>query len=97
MIELKIHYEPPFNMLTKKGDEVISVKENIKLQELFEVFYEKYGEEFKKLLWDKKNPEELSDFLSIIINGRTFRDEKFLDKELKDGDDLSFLYVYFGG
>jgi molybdopterin converting factor small subunit len=97
MITLKIHYEPPFNMLTKKNDEVITVEDNIRLKKLFEVFYEMYGEEFKKLLWDKKNPYELSDFLSIIINGRTFRDEKFLDKELKEGDDISFLYVYFGG
>ena len=45
----------------------------------------------------KKKISEFSSFLSIIINGRSFRDEHFLEKILKDGDDIAFLYIYFGG
>ncbi|MGV9171315.1 MAG: MoaD/ThiS family protein [Promethearchaeia archaeon] len=97
MINIKLHYEPPFNKLAGKSNEVVSVEDNITLNQLFEILYERHGEEFKELLWDKKNPDDLSDFLSIIINGRSFRDEKFLDKVLEDEDDISFLYVYFGG
>ncbi len=98
MMSLKLHYEPPFNMLVDKIDEEIKLKEDsITLTDLFKEFYEKYGEEFKELIWDKVKQGELHDQLVIVINGRTFRDENFLQTELKDGDDISFLYVYYGG
>ena len=93
-----MHYEPPFNTLIKKLDEILKVeKDNITLDELLDIFYEKYGNEFNELIWDKNKKDELHKQLVIIINGRTFRDENFLRTELKDGDDISFLYVYFGG
>jgi molybdopterin converting factor small subunit len=98
MLSLKMHYEPPFNMLIKKLDEILNFEKNsITLTELFENFYEIYGEEFKELIWDKNKKDNLHKQLVIVINGRTYRDENFLQTELKDGDDISFLYVYFGG
>jgi len=57
----------------------------------------KYGDKFKGLIWDKVKKEEFHKQLVIILNGRTYRGENFLETPLKDGDDLSFLYVYFGG
>lgn len=97
MITLSIDYEPPFNKLTNKSREKLKIDSEITISELFELLEEKYGKEFKELIWDKNKEGELSSFLSIIINGRSFRDEAFLSKMLKDGDDLSFLYIYFGG
>jgi molybdopterin converting factor small subunit len=98
MISLQLNYEPPFNELTGKLREKIQFEENnITLYKLLEKLNEKYGEEFRDLIWDKKKKDELSSFLSIIINGNNYRDEKFLDKKLEDGDDISFLYIYFGG
>jgi molybdopterin converting factor small subunit len=35
--------------------------------------------------------------LSIIINGRSYRYKNFLETPLKDGDDISFIYIFFGG
>ena len=78
-------------------NEVITFDKELTLKELFEYFYKKYGDEFKSLLWDKKNPEEFSSFLSIIINGISYRDENFLNRIIKDNDDIAFLYLYFGG
>ncbi|TFG24195.1 MAG: hypothetical protein EU533_02410 [Promethearchaeota archaeon] len=97
MITLELRWEPPFNEITKKMNEVITFEKELTLKELLEYFYEKYGDEFKSLLWDKKNPEEFSSFLSIIINGISYRDDDFLDKIIKDKDDIAFLYLYFGG
>jgi len=97
MISLKLRYEPPFNEVTKKTTEIVKLEKEITLQALLEYFYEKYGEKFKELLWDKKNPQQFSSFLSIIVNGISYRDDKFLETILKDGDDIAFLYLYFGG
>ena len=98
MLSLKMHYEPPFNILIKKIDEILKIeKDSITLNELLNIFYDEYGNEFNELIWDKNNKDELHKQLVIIINGMTFRDENFLLTKLKDGDDVSFLYVYFGG
>ena len=93
-----MHYEPPFNQLVKKIDEELKIeKESITLTELFDLFHNKYGDEFNELVWDKNKKNDLHEQLVIVINGKTFRDDNFLQTELKDGDDISFLYVYFGG
>ena len=97
MISLNVHFEPPFNEVTKKTNEIVKLEKELTLKELLEHFSKKYGEKFKELLWDKKNPEDFSSFLSIIINGKSYRHEKFLETLLKDGDDIAFLYLYFGG
>jgi len=97
MISVKIHYEPPFSMLTKTFNEILKFDKELTLIQLIKSLQEKYGEEFRELVWDKKNEGELHKMLSIIINGRSFRYEGFLDTILKEGDDLSFIYIFFGG
>ncbi|MFX0176159.1 MAG: MoaD/ThiS family protein [Candidatus Hodarchaeota archaeon] len=97
MISLKLRFEPPFNEITEKTNDIVNLEKKLTLEQLLEYFYTKYGEKFKELLWDKKNPEEFSSFLSIIINGRSYRDKNFLETVLNDGDDITFLYLYFGG
>jgi len=97
MITLKLHYEPPFNILTKKIDEKIEIEENIKLMDLIDYLKGIYGNDFKDLVFDKKKNGEISSFVSIIINGRSYRHEKFFETLLKDDDDVSFIYIYFGG
>ncbi|MGB5910746.1 MAG: MoaD/ThiS family protein [Promethearchaeota archaeon] len=97
MISLSLRFEPPFNEVTTKTNEIVKLEKELTLKELLEYFYKKYGEKFKELLWDKKNPKEFSSFLSIIINGKSYRHDKFLETLLKDGDDIAFLYLYFGG
>ncbi len=97
MISLKLRFEPPFNEITKGTTQIIKFDQELTVKELLEFFKAHFGEKFYGLLWDKKKKNVFSSFLSIIINGRSFRDEHFLEKILKDGDDLAFLYLYFGG
>lgn len=96
-MEYHIHMEPPFSMLAKKSNQILTFEKELKLIELLEYFQEKYGEEFKQLVWDKKSKEELHKMLSIIINGQSYRHDEFLNTLLKDGDDISFIYIFFGG
>ncbi len=97
MISLKFRFEPPFNEITKGTNQIIKFDQELTVRELLDFFKEHFGKKFYELLWDKKKKNEFSSFLSIIINGRSFRDKHFLEKTLKDGDDLAFLYLYFGG
>jgi len=97
VISLKFRFEPPFNEITKGTNQIIKFEQELTVKELLTFFKEHFGEKFYELLWDKKKKNVFSSFLSIIINGRSFRDEHFLEKILKDGDDLAFLYLYFGG
>ena len=97
MISLKFRFEPPFNEITKDTNQIIKFDQELTVMELLAFFKEYFGEKFYELLWDKKKKDVFSSFLSIIINGRSFRDEHFLEKILKDGDDIAFLYLYFGG
>ncbi|MFX1277398.1 MAG: MoaD/ThiS family protein [Promethearchaeota archaeon] len=97
MIQLKLNYGPAFSNLTKKTKENINFDKELTIKALFEYFYNKYGEKFNELVWDKNDPNDFHKQLVIILNGQTFRDEKYLETPLKDGDDISFLYVYFGG
>jgi len=96
-VKYLIHMEPPFSILAKKSNEVVYFDKELKLIELIEYFQEKYGDEFKHLVWDKQKKDELHKMLSIIINGKTYRNENFLKTPLKDGDDISFIYIFFGG
>ena len=97
MISLNFRFEPPFNEITKDTNKIIKFENELTVKELLEFFKDHFGDKFYELLWDKKNKEQFSSFLSIIINGRSYRDENFLKTILKDGDDIAFLYLYFGG
>ena len=97
MISLKFRFEPPFNEITKSTNQLLQFEGQLTLSELLDRLKDQYGDKFYELLWDKKNKNEFSSFLSIIINGRSYRDENFLKTVLKDGDDIAFLYLYFGG
>jgi molybdopterin converting factor small subunit len=67
------------------------------MENLISHLQERFGEDFKVNIWDKKDPNEFHQRLSIIVNGRTFRDEKFLSRKLKDGDKIWFTHYFFGG
>jgi len=97
MITLNLSFEPPFNELTKTLHKKVQFEKEVTLEELLNHLKKEYGDKFYELIWEKGKIGEFSSFLSIIINGRSYRDDKFLKTLLKDGDDITFLYLYFGG
>ncbi|TFF93726.1 MAG: hypothetical protein EU544_05440 [Promethearchaeota archaeon] len=97
MVMLKVQYGPAFFEITKKTRENLQFDSPIVIHDLLEYYYEKYGQDFKKLVWKNEEMQEYHDQLVIIINGKTYRDENFLKTPLKDGDNIYFLYEYFGG
>ena len=96
-MNLKLEFSPPFNEVTKKLFETLEFDKEMTLNELIEFFGQKFGDKFTDLVWEKREKGKFNKLLSIIINGRSYQHDKFLETKLKDGDQIVFIYVYFGG
>jgi molybdopterin converting factor small subunit len=96
-MKLNLEFSPPFNEVTKNLFQTLEFDKELTINELIEFFGQKYGIEFENLIWEKGEKGKFNKLLSIIINGRSYRDENFLETVLKDGDQIVFIYVYFGG
>jgi len=96
-MKLHLEFSPPFNEVTKTLFETFQFEKDLSLADLINFFEQKYGETFSDLVWDKGNKEVFSKFLSIIINGRSYQHDNFLETILKDEDQIVFIYIYFGG
>lgn len=96
-MKLHLEFSPPFNEVTRNLNETFEFEKEISLAELIEFFGQSYGKQFIDLVWEKGTKGEFSKFLSIIINGRSYQHDKFLETVLKDGDQIVFIYIYFGG
>ena len=96
-MRLNLEFSPPFNEVTKSLFETLEFKNEITLEELIDFFNNKYGQEFISLVWEKGKIGKFNKLLSIVINGRSYRHDKFLETLLKDGDQIVFIYIYFGG
>ncbi len=96
-MKLNLEFSPPFNEVTKNLFEVLEFDKELTLDELIEFFGKKYGNEILDLIWEKGEKGKFQKLISIIINGRSYRDNKFLETKLKDGDQIVFIYIYFGG
>lgn len=94
---LYVNYGPPFDRYTKTTKEILEFAQEIQMDELLEILQQKYGDPFRENIWNKKDPSDFHERLSIIVNGRTFRDENFLKKELKDKDKIWLTHYFFGG
>jgi molybdopterin converting factor small subunit len=96
-MKLNLEFSPPFNEVTKTLFETFQFEKDLSLADLIKFFEQKYGEPFSDLVWEKGNKGVFSKFLSIIINGRSYQHDNFLETILKDGDQIVFIYIYFGG
>jgi molybdopterin converting factor small subunit len=96
-ITLYLNYGPPFDRYTKTTKEIFQIQEEIHIEKLIKLLQEKYGDDFKENIWNQKDPSDFHERLSIVVNGRAFRDEHFLEKQLKDGDKVWLLHYFYGG
>ncbi|MHA2282825.1 MAG: MoaD/ThiS family protein [Promethearchaeota archaeon] len=96
-MKLHLEFSPPFNEVTNTLFEEFEFEKELSLADLINFFEQKYGEIFSDLVWEKGNKGVFSKFLSIIINGRSYQHDNFLETTLKDGDQIVFIYIYFGG
>ena len=96
-MKVNLEFSPPFNEITKNLYEILEFEKELTLDELIEYFGNKYGKKFIDLIWENGEKGNYNKLISIIINGRSYRDDNFLKTKIRDGDQIVFIYVYFGG
>ncbi len=96
-MKLSLEFSPPFNEITKNLNEIFEFEKELTLNDLIEFFGKRFGDKFIDLVWEKGEKGKFNKLLSIIINGRSYQHDNFLETKLKDGDQIVFIYVYFGG
>ncbi|MFX0022860.1 MAG: MoaD/ThiS family protein [Candidatus Hermodarchaeota archaeon] len=96
-MKLSLEFSPPFNEVTNNLNEIFEFDKELTLNELIEYFGQKFGDKFIDLVWENGVKGKFNKLLSIIINGRSYQHDSFLETKLKDGDQIVFIYIYFGG
>ena len=96
-MKLNLEFSPPFNEVTKNLFETLEFDKELTLYELIDFFGKKFGNKFSDLVWENEEKGKFNKLLSIVINGRSYQHDKFLETPLKDGDQIVFIYIYFGG
>ena len=75
-------------------EEVIDLERDARLIDLLIKLSEKYGDNFRKAVFDHEDASKLSEDVIILINGRSVDD---LETVLKDGDTISIMPFLSGG
>jgi MoaD family protein len=76
--------------------EKLQLKDDSSLVDLLSMLAEKYGNPFKKFIYEPKD-QDLKPYYILSVNGVLFNQLNGLKTTLKDGDRLVFMPVVTGG
>jgi molybdopterin converting factor small subunit len=93
-INIKVNFYENFRYIAGKDTEIFGCPSDTKLDYFIkELLPEKYGNGFKKLLFDEKN--NICHVLLILVNGKIIKD--IASFELSDNDEITMLLPVAGG
>ncbi len=75
-------------------EETVELDGEAKLIDLLRKLSEKYGDNFRKAVFNHEDKSKLSEEVIILVNGRSVDD---LEIPLKDGDTVSIMPFLSGG
>lgn len=75
-------------------EEIVNLETDAKLIDLLIKLSNKYGNNFRKAVFDYNDKSKLSEDVIILVNGKSVDD---LDIVLKDGDVISIMPFLSGG
>ncbi len=90
---IKVKYTAQLKKTTGTAEEIITVPENISLDETLHILSAHYKDNFHKMIFNEDN--EFSNSIVPVVNGRQIRMEDNI--LLKDGDELLLLSPIAGG
>jgi molybdopterin converting factor small subunit len=87
-----IRFPALFSEITKEKKTKIN---SSNLDDLLNQLLERYGEQFKKMIFDKDR--RVNRFVSIYLNGIIIPQEKYSSTKLDNDDVVAFLVIISGG
>ena len=84
------------NIIGLGREEEVDVKENSLLADLLLVLSEKYGEAFKKVLYEPGSADVKSNFI-VTVNGYLLNQLSGVETKLKHGDHIILMSIVSGG
>jgi MoaD family protein len=96
-LKVKVEYLGHIKNLTdNKRDEEIEADENISVADLLTQLSKKYGEPFKRAVYEPKGSDIKPNYI-ITVNGYLLNQLKGLETRLKKGDHVTLLPIVSGG
>jgi MoaD family protein len=84
------------NVIGSDREEEIEVREGASISDLLMVLSKKYGEPFKKAVYEKSGADVKSNYI-ITVNGYLLNQLKGLETKLKNDDHITLLPIVSGG
>ena len=84
------------SLIGNKNGEEIEIEDNSSISNLFLLLSQKYGEPFKKAVYEPGGLDVKSNFMATV-NGYLLNQLKGVDTRLKNGDRVTLMPVVSGG
>ena len=95
MSNIKIFFLSLLEDITGVNEITLNIEKNSTIKDLLKLLTSEFGKEFKITIFE--NPDTLSKYIIISLNGRDIRSLKNLDSNLHDGDEVALLPAIAGG
>jgi len=84
------------NLIGSNREEEFEVKEGASISDLLMILSDKYGESFKKAVYEKSGADVKSNYI-ITVNGYLLNQLKGLETKLRNNDHVTLLPIVSGG
>ena len=96
-MEVKVEYLGHIrNIIDSVREEEVEIREGSSVADLLMVLSEKYGDPFKKAVYEKSGTDVKSNYI-IMVNGYLLNQLKGLETKLKNNDHVTLLPIVSGG
>jgi len=96
-VEVKVEYLGHIrNIIGSVREEEVEIRDGSSVADLLMVLSEKYGDPFKKAVYEKSGTDVKSNYI-ITVNGYLLNQLKGLETKLKNNDHVTLLPIVSGG
>jgi len=96
-LKVKVEYMGHIrNIIGSVREEEIEIHDKASVADLLMVLSEKYGEPFRKAIYESKGTDVKSNYI-ITVNGYLLNQLKGVETRLKNGDHVTLLPIVSGG
>jgi len=95
MSNIKIFFLSLLEDITGVNEITLNIDKNSTIKDVLKLLTSEFGKDFKITIFE--NPDTLSKYIIISLNGRDIRSLKNLESSLHDGDEVALLPAIAGG